>query len=53
MQPEALSAEEQNEFLALGARLPEIWQRPQVNRESKKALLRSLIDKVILPAGHA
>jgi hypothetical protein len=46
--PEALSAEEQNDFLALGARLPEIWQRPQVNRESKKALLRSLIDKVIL-----
>jgi DNA invertase Pin-like site-specific DNA recombinase len=46
--PEALSAEEQNDFLALGARLPEIWQRPQVNRESKKALLRSLIDRVIL-----
>jgi DNA invertase Pin-like site-specific DNA recombinase len=46
--PEALSAEEQNDFLALGARLPEIWQRPQVNRENKKALLRSLIDKVIL-----
>jgi hypothetical protein len=46
--PEALSDEEQNEFLALGARLPEIWLRPQVNRERKKALLRSLIDKVIL-----
>ena len=46
--PEALSDEEQNEFLALGARLQEIWLRPQVNREHKKALLRSLIDKVIL-----
>ena len=46
--PEALSDEEQNDFLALGARLPEIWQRRQVNRERKKALLRSLIDKVIL-----
>ncbi|REE18557.1 recombinase-like zinc beta ribbon protein [Paraburkholderia sp. BL23I1N1] len=46
--PEALSAEEQSDFLALGARLPEIWQRPQVNRESKKALPRSLIDKMIL-----
>ena len=46
--PEALTSEEQNDFLALGARLPEIWQRPQVDRESKKALLRSLIDRVIL-----
>jgi hypothetical protein len=46
--PEALSDEEQNDFLALGARLSEIWRRPQVNRERKKAMLRSLIDKVIL-----
>jgi hypothetical protein len=46
--PEALSADEQNDFLALGARLPEIWQRPEVSRENKKALLRCLIDKVIL-----
>jgi hypothetical protein len=46
--PEALNAEEQNDFLALGARLPEIWQRPEVSRENKKALLRCLIDKVIL-----
>jgi hypothetical protein len=46
--PEALSDEEQYDFLALGARLPEIWRRPQVNRERKKAMLRSLIDKVIL-----
>ncbi|MGF6980289.1 DNA invertase Pin-like site-specific DNA recombinase [Paraburkholderia sp. JPY465] len=46
--PEALSDEEQNDFLALGVQLPEIWQRPQVSRESKKAMLRSLIDKVVL-----
>ncbi|MGF6979992.1 DNA invertase Pin-like site-specific DNA recombinase [Paraburkholderia sp. JPY465] len=46
--PEALSDEEQNDFLALGVQLPEIWQRPQVSRESKKTMLRSLIDKVVL-----
>lgn len=46
--PEALSAEERSSFLVLGDRLPEIWRRPEVSRENKKALLRCLIDKVIL-----
>ncbi len=46
--PEAVSDEDQNNFLELGSRLPEIWQRTEFRREDKKALLRSLIDKVIL-----
>ncbi|MCF8710378.1 recombinase family protein [Rhizorhapis sp. SPR117] len=46
--PEAVTVEDQNGFLELGSRLPEIWQRPDFSREDKKALLRSLIDKVIL-----
>ncbi len=28
--------------------LPELWQRPEVSREQKKAMLRCLIDKVML-----
>jgi hypothetical protein len=46
--PEVPSAEEQNDCLALSVRVPEIWQRPQVDRDSKKTLLRSLIEKVTL-----
>jgi DNA invertase Pin-like site-specific DNA recombinase len=33
---------------AVGKRLPEIWADPDVSREHRKALLRCLIDKVIL-----
>lgn len=47
-EPEALTAEEQDEFLGLGPELPELWRRPDVSWADKKALLRSLIDKVIL-----
>ena len=47
-EPEALTAEEQNDFLALGPQLPELWQRPDVGWADKKALLRSLIEKVVL-----
>ncbi|WP_108523317.1 recombinase family protein [Bradyrhizobium algeriense] len=43
-----LTPEEQNEFLALGPHLPELWQRPDVSRADKKQLLRTLIDKVVL-----
>lgn len=43
-----LTPEEQNEFLALGPHLPELWQRPDVSRADKKQLLRTLLDKVVL-----
>ena len=47
-EPEALTAEERDEFLGLGPKLPGLWQRPDVSWADKKALLRSLIDKVVL-----
>jgi DNA invertase Pin-like site-specific DNA recombinase len=34
--------------LGLGRRLPAIWADPQVSREHRKALLRCLIEKVVL-----
>jgi hypothetical protein len=46
--PETLSPQEREDFLALGPRLPRFWQEPGVTRAHKKALLRSLIDKVVL-----
>ena len=46
--PETLSAEDRESFLALGPQLPALWQQPDMTRERKKALLRSLIDKVVL-----
>src|SRR3954467_15416290 len=46
--PEALSAEDRARFLALGPQLPALWRQPAMTRERKKALLRSLIDKVVL-----
>ena len=46
--PETLSAEDRERFLALGPQLPALWQQPDMTRERKKALLRSLIDKVVL-----
>ena len=45
---EDLSPEEQSAFLSLGPKLPELWQAPEMSRADKKALLRSLIDKVVL-----
>jgi DNA invertase Pin-like site-specific DNA recombinase len=47
-QTDALGAKESDGFLALGAELPSIWQQPDMDRTHKKALLRCLIDKVIL-----
>jgi hypothetical protein len=34
--------------VALGQRLPELWADPSVSREHRKALLRCLIDKVVM-----
>ena len=47
-QPDALTPEERDDFLALGPQLPAMWRRPGMDRAHKKALLRCLIDKVIL-----
>jgi DNA invertase Pin-like site-specific DNA recombinase len=46
--PETLSDEDRERFLALGPRLPALWEEPEMTREHRKALLRSLIDKVVL-----
>ena len=46
--PEMLSAGDRERFLALGPRLPGLWEEPGMTRERRKALLRSLIDKVVL-----
>jgi DNA invertase Pin-like site-specific DNA recombinase len=46
--PEGLSPQEREDFLALGPRLPALWDKPGVTRAHKKALLRSLIEKVVL-----
>jgi hypothetical protein len=46
--PETLTPEERDGFLALGPRLPTLWQEPGMPRAQRKALLRCLIDKVVL-----
>jgi hypothetical protein len=47
-QTDTLGAQECDDFLALGPELPYVWQQPGMDRAHKKALLRCLIDKVIL-----
>src|SRR4029453_10660833 len=47
-QPDPLPPQEGDDFLALGPQLPAIWRRPDMDRARKKALLRCLIEKVIL-----
>ena len=47
-QPDVLTPEERDDFLALGPQLPAMWRQPGMDRAHKKALLRCLIDKVIL-----
>jgi DNA invertase Pin-like site-specific DNA recombinase len=46
--PDVLSPEERGNFLALGSRFPDMWRQPGMDRAHKKALLRCLIEKVIL-----
>ena len=46
--PEVLTPEERDDFLALGPQLSALWQQSGVARAHKKALLRCLIDKVVL-----
>jgi DNA invertase Pin-like site-specific DNA recombinase len=47
-QPDILTSAERSDFLALGSQLPAIWRQSGMDRAQKKALLRSLIEKVIL-----
>ena len=44
----ALSPELQTAFQAIGRYLPTLWQQGQVSQRHKKALLRALIDKVVV-----
>ena len=47
-QPPDLTAAERAAFCALAPRLPELWRQPGVTRAHRKALLRCLIDKVVM-----
>jgi hypothetical protein len=47
-EPETLSTRDREGFVALGPQLPALWQQPDMTQERRKALLRSLIDKVVL-----
>jgi DNA invertase Pin-like site-specific DNA recombinase len=47
-EPTKLDPQLRTRALAVGQRLPAIWADPDVSREHRKALLRCLIDKVIL-----
>ena len=44
----ALSPELQAAFQAIGQHLPTLWQQGRVSQHHKKALLRALIDKVVV-----
>jgi DNA invertase Pin-like site-specific DNA recombinase len=46
--PFALTAELKAAFTAIGQRLPELWGTAALSRERKKALLRCLIEKVVI-----
>jgi DNA invertase Pin-like site-specific DNA recombinase len=48
LEPPSLTSEERREFCALTPRLPELWCRADVTPAHRKALLRCLIDKVVL-----
>jgi DNA invertase Pin-like site-specific DNA recombinase len=46
--PLKITAELKEAFTKIGQKLPEIWDTGSLSRENKKALLRCLIDKVII-----
>lgn len=46
--PVALPADLQAAFTAIGKKLPEIWDQHVLSRAHKKALLRCLLDKVVI-----
>jgi len=43
-----LPAELKEAFMSIGQKLPQIWHQEVLTRENKKALLRCLIDKVVI-----
>jgi DNA invertase Pin-like site-specific DNA recombinase len=46
--PLALSEELKAAFTAIGQKLPQLWDQKLLTRQNKKALLRCLIDKVVI-----
>lgn len=46
--PLCLPSELKDAFMAIGQKLPEVWQQDILSRQQKKALLRCLIDKVVV-----
>lgn len=44
----SLPPELKEAFVAIGQKLPQIWSQEVLSRENKKALLRCLIDKVVI-----
>ena len=46
--PRALPADLKAALLALGQKLPDLWAQPVLSTKTKKALLRCLIDKVVV-----
>jgi len=46
--PCALTAELKAAFTAIGKKLPRIWDKPILSHQQKKALMRCLIDKVVV-----
>jgi DNA invertase Pin-like site-specific DNA recombinase len=44
----SLPSELREAFMAIGQKLPQIWHQEVLTRENKKALLRCLIDKVVI-----
>ena len=45
---EALSSEEQDRLRQAGQRIPELWRQGLLSPQQQKALLRCLIDKVVV-----
>ncbi len=46
--PPSLPPDLQAAFTALGQKLPELWETPVLSRVQKKALLRCVLDKVVV-----
>ena len=46
--PEELSEELKESFTAIGQKLPQIWEGDLLSRQQKKALLRCLVEKVVV-----
>jgi DNA invertase Pin-like site-specific DNA recombinase/ribosomal protein L17 len=44
----SLSPELKEAFVAIGQKLPQVWHQEVLTRQNKKALLRCLIDKVVI-----